>query len=82
MANDERPAALLDDLRVVDLTDGYGAMAGRVLAELGAEVVRIEHPDGGAGRGRTPRAADGTGLHHAHRNVGKLIVTLDPDLRR
>ncbi len=70
---------LLADLRVVDLTDGYGAYAGRVLADLGAEVVRIEEPGGGEGRRRAPRAADGTSLHHALRNVGKLVVTLDPD---
>ncbi len=78
MGNDVGPAALLGDLRVVDLTDGYGALAGRVLADLGAEVVRIEEPGGGAGRTRAPLAADGTGLHHAVRNVGKLVVTLDP----
>ena len=78
MGNDVGPTALLADLRVVDLTDGYGALAGRVLADLGAEVVRIEEPGGGVGRTRAPRAADGTGLHHAVRNVGKLVVTLDP----
>jgi crotonobetainyl-CoA:carnitine CoA-transferase CaiB-like acyl-CoA transferase len=78
MANDVGTSALLGDLRVVDLTDGYGALAGRVLADLGAEVVRIEVPGGGAGRVRAPRAPDGTGLHHAVRNVGKLVVTLDP----
>jgi crotonobetainyl-CoA:carnitine CoA-transferase CaiB-like acyl-CoA transferase len=78
MGNDVGPAALLGDLRVVDLTDAYGAMAGRVLADLGAEVVRIEEPGGGVGRARAPRAADGTGLHHTVRNVGKLVVTLDP----
>src|SRR5688572_3173408 len=78
MTDDGRSTALLDDLRVVDLTDDHGALAGRLLAELGAEVVRIEAPDGGAGRRRAPRADDGTGLHHAFRNVGKLLVTLDP----
>ena len=78
MANDVGTDPLLGDLRVVDLTDGYGALAGRVLADLGAEVVRIEEPGGGSGRARPPRAPDGTGLHHAVRNVGKLIVTLDP----
>lgn len=78
MANDVGPGALLGDLRVVDLTDAYGAMAGRMLAELGAEVVRIERPDGGDGRRRPPHAPDGTSLHHALRNVGKLVVSLDP----
>ena len=71
------PTALLGDARVVDLTDAYGA-CGRVLAELGAEVVRIEVPAAGTGPTCPPRADDGTGLHHAFRNVGKLVVTLDP----
>lgn len=80
MANDEWADALLADLRVVDLTDGYGALAGRVLADMGAEVVRVQVPGGGEGPRRAPRAADGTGLHHAFRNVGKLVVTLDPEV--
>ncbi len=75
--DEERSTALLGDLRVVDLTDGYGAMAGRLLADLGAEVVRIEPPDGGAGRRRGPRAPGGTSLHHTVRNAGKAIVRLD-----
>ena len=70
--------ALLDGLRVVDLTDGYGALATRVLGDLGAEVVRVEPPGGGIGRTRAPRSAAGTGLHHAYRNAGKGILTLDP----
>ena len=37
----------LGHLRVVDLTDLRGAIAGRLLADLGADVVKIEpeHPD-------------------------------------
>lgn len=65
---------LLADVRVVDLTDAYGAYASRVLSDLGAEVVRIEASDGGRARSRAPRAADGTSLHYLHRNVGKILV--------
>ena len=32
----------LDGLRVVDLADLKGELAGRVLADLGAEVLRVE----------------------------------------
>ena len=78
MANEAWDDALLADLRVVDLTDAYAAATGRVLADMGAEVVRVEVPGGGVGPTRAPRAADGTGLHHAFRNVGKVVVTLDP----
>lgn len=70
--------ALLDGLRVVDLTDDAGALAARVLAELGAEVVRIEAPGGGNGVHRSPRSDDGVSLHHAYRNAGKTIVERDP----
>lgn len=58
---------LLPDLRVVDLTAGYGAFAGRLLADLGAEVVR---PEPGA-----PSSGD---LSHLHRNAGKQLLLLDP----
>jgi crotonobetainyl-CoA:carnitine CoA-transferase CaiB-like acyl-CoA transferase len=70
---------LLADVRVIDLTDAYGAFATRLLADLGAEVVRIERPGGGTGRSKPPHAGDGTSLHHVHRNVGKSVLeTADP----
>jgi crotonobetainyl-CoA:carnitine CoA-transferase CaiB-like acyl-CoA transferase len=68
---------LLQGVRVLDLTDDYGAYASRLLADLGAEVVRIEPSEGDHGRQRLPRADDGVSLHHLHRNAGKQIVALD-----
>jgi crotonobetainyl-CoA:carnitine CoA-transferase CaiB-like acyl-CoA transferase len=65
---------LLDGYRVVDLTDGYGALASRVFAELGAEVLRIEFEGNESGRKRSPMAANGTSLHHTYRNAGKQIL--------
>ena len=50
-----RPTAL-GHLGVVDLTDLRGALAGRMLAELGADVVKVEPPDGDPGRLRPPFA--------------------------
>ncbi|HTD26397.1 MAG TPA: CoA transferase, partial [Candidatus Elarobacter sp.] len=43
------PAPLVH-LRVVDLTDLRGALAGRLLADLGADVVKVEPPRGDPGR--------------------------------
>ncbi|HEY5164521.1 MAG TPA: CoA transferase, partial [Acidimicrobiia bacterium] len=38
--------ALLDDIRVVDLAGEPAALTGRILADLGAEVVLVEPPGG------------------------------------
>ena len=40
------PTALLDGVRVVDLAGEPAAMTGRILADLGADVVLVEPPDG------------------------------------
>ena len=37
---------MLSHFRVVDLTDGGATIAGRLLADLGAEVVLVEPPGG------------------------------------
>src|SRR5690348_12010995 len=71
----------LDGLRVVDLTgwspDGLGALCGRILADLGAEVVLIEPPGGSPTRRRAPLAPDGSSLWFAHRSVNERAVVLD-----
>ncbi len=67
------PAAeLLSGVRVVDLTGAYGSFAAKLLADLGAEVVRVE-AEGADGRRRSPRIAD-VSLHHLQRNLGKAVV--------
>ena len=47
---------ILDGTRVIELSDGWTAttLAARLLAELGAEVVKIEPPQGDALRTRAP----------------------------
>ncbi|MGD9750457.1 MAG: CoA transferase [Acidimicrobiia bacterium] len=68
--------ALLAGVRVVDLGDEATARAGALLAELGAEVVRVEDPAGDAIR-RSPKGP----VLHAVVNAGKRSVALrtDPD---
>lgn len=44
----------LPGVRVLDLTDDRGLVAGRVLADLGADVVQVEPVDGNSARRRKP----------------------------
>jgi crotonobetainyl-CoA:carnitine CoA-transferase CaiB-like acyl-CoA transferase len=69
----ERP---LSGFRVVDLADEKGELCGRMLADLGAEVLRVE-PPGGARSRRLPPFAGGESLFFAYRNLGKQGVLLD-----
>ncbi|GIW41919.1 MAG: putative CoA-transferase [Candidatus Binatia bacterium] len=72
---------LLDGLRVVDLTDLRGATAGRILADLGADVLKIEPPGGDADRFRPPYAggeADPEGsLAFLYRHANKRGAKID-----
>src|SRR5919204_3080910 len=49
--------ALLNGTRVVDLAGEPAAMAGRVLADLGADVVKVERPEGDPARAESSRFA-------------------------
>lgn len=66
----------LEGLRVVDLADEKGELCGRMLADLGADVVRVEPPEGARSRGIPPFHGD-TSLYFAYRNANKRGVTLD-----
>ncbi|MFN8641741.1 MAG: CoA transferase [Candidatus Binatia bacterium] len=75
------PSLALAGLRVVDLTDESGHLAGRILADLGAEVLKIEPPDGAATRRRGPCLGGAphpdAGAQWLARNRGKRSVVLD-----
>ena len=74
MASDsERPLA---GIRVIDHADENGELCGRLLADLGAEVIRVEPPGGAASR-RLPPFTATTSLYFTVRNLGKKSVTLD-----
>src|SRR5262245_38707301 len=69
----------LRNLRVLDLADEKGELCGRLLADFGADVIRVEPPEGARSR-RLPPFHAGESLHFAFRNAGKRGMTLD--LRR
>jgi crotonobetainyl-CoA:carnitine CoA-transferase CaiB-like acyl-CoA transferase len=69
----------LDGLRVVELGSGIAtAFAARLLGDLGAEVVKVEPPEGDPLRTAEPCLADGTSLLFELCNWGKRSVTGDP----
>ena len=68
----------LEGMRVIDVTDGVAAVAGRLLADMGADVVLVEPPEGMASRRAQPRH-DGHGLRFATEHFNKRgIVLLKP----
>ncbi|MEE8422167.1 MAG: CoA transferase [Dehalococcoidia bacterium] len=77
----ESPTGPLAGLRVIDLAGESGAFTGRQLGELGADVVRVERPDGDAVRARAPFLHGEPGiersLYHLHLNANKRSVALD-----
>jgi len=66
----------LDGMHVLDTTDEWGELSGRLLAELGAEVRRIEPPGGSRSTTLSP-SYEGIGLFHAYRSLGKYRYALD-----
>jgi benzylsuccinate CoA-transferase BbsE subunit len=71
--------AALSGIRVLDLADNAVAYASRLLADLGAEVIRIEPPPGNAVEDAATRCA------YAFWNANKKAITLNlacPDGRR
>ena len=81
MAVPQSEPAALADIRVLDLSTNYAAYAGRLLADLGADVVRVEPPDGSPVRTLAPlqRAPSGEAFSFAHAflDAGKRSITLD-----
>ena len=79
--NATEPPAALSHLRVVELGDVPAAYAGRLLADLGADVIKVE-PPGGAPERRLPPFAGGIedaerSLTFIHANTNKRGLVLD-----
>ena len=76
------PPAALDGIRVIDLATPRAELAGRVLADLGAEVLKLEPPEGAGARRLPPfeagREGDPEGsLYWASVGLGKRSALLD-----
>jgi crotonobetainyl-CoA:carnitine CoA-transferase CaiB-like acyl-CoA transferase len=73
----------LDGLLVVDMTDSWGELAGRTLADLGATVIKVEPPNGVDSRRRAPfderSGHEGESLYWAAVGRGKHSLEVDLD---
>ncbi len=72
---------LLSPYRVLDLTGAECLLCGKILADLGADVIRIEGPKGDTTRSQAPffhdRVSPDLSLFHFHFNANKRSITLD-----
>ena len=69
----------LSGYRVLDLTDERGMIAGRMLADLGADVVQVEPASGSAARRCAPLEADGGSLFFDAYAANKRGIAVDLD---
>ena len=81
-----KSTALLPGYRVLDLTSSMGALCGKLLADLGMDVVKVEPPGGDPARCEPPFAKGHQGteasLRFAYLNAGKRSITLDINEKR
>lgn len=69
---------LLDGIRVADLTTFLsGPFATQILADLGAEIIKVEPPAGDASRAIPPHFVDGDSLYFHAVNRRKRSISVD-----
>jgi crotonobetainyl-CoA:carnitine CoA-transferase CaiB-like acyl-CoA transferase len=76
MTREGANAGALSGIRVLDLTDERGIYGAKLLADLGADVVRPERPEGDPLRGRGPFVG-GDSLYWAFFASNRRSVTVD-----
>jgi hypothetical protein len=75
----------LAGVKILDLTSvGFGPYAGQLLGDYGAEVIKIESPEGDITRGITPYKNPGMGhfFMNANRNKRCLVLNLKEEKAR
>lgn len=83
MQGEEQKPGPLASFKVLDLTGSMGVYATKLMADLGAEVIRVEPPGGHGMRKRGPFYQDDVdpdkSLYWWHFNTNKRGITLDLD---
>jgi len=75
MSSDGQP---LDGIRVLDLTTFLsGPFCTQILADLGAEVIKVEHPEGDSSRHIPPHFVDRESLYFLGINRNKQSIAID-----
>ncbi len=81
MSEHERPESLLGAYRVLDLTDEKGLLCGKILGDLGADVIKIEKPGGDPARNIGPFYKNivdpEKSLYWFYTNLNKRSITLN-----
>lgn len=76
---------ILGCYRILEIADEKGEYCGKRLADMGAEVIKIENPLGNSTRSKGPFFHDQTGLETSlnflHYNTNKRSITLDLEHR-
>ena len=77
---------MLTPYTVLDLTDERGELAGMLLGDMGADVIKVEPPKGSTGRRMPPFMYDAPeperSLQFFAFNRNKRSITPGPDVRR
>jgi crotonobetainyl-CoA:carnitine CoA-transferase CaiB-like acyl-CoA transferase len=81
MTDPTKATTLLPNYRVIDLSSSMAAFCGKLLSDLGMDVIKVEPPEGDPARREAPFArghvhSEGS-LRFAYLNAGKRSVTLD-----
>lgn len=75
------PGAALAGIRVIEISGGKAAWCGKLLADMGAEVIKVEAPGGSAERQLAPfwggRADADRSISFLYSNTSKCGITLD-----
>lgn len=76
--NEEQSFGPLAGVRVVDLTSvGMGPYGTQILGDMGAEIIKIEAPEGDVFRHAAPARSEGMGAIFMSLNRNKKSITLD-----